>query len=420
MINPNDQENGVDDANIDDTNIVPKHTINDEEVDEILKNIKKEKPSFSLKINEDELKQIPDYLEENMEQIKKPKHHMSIFAKIMLAITILGISVLLSLTIIFVGQDVYGMGKPDYEINVEIPEKAGIKQISQILQENGLVKSAFIFQVFYKIGKYEGGLNYGRFDLNQNMSYDALVNSLQKYASKKEEVTVVFPEGLTIYEMATKLEKAEVCKADEFIKTLNTTNFKQSFIKDVKPGKLRFHKLEGYVFPETYNFYKNDNPYNVANKMLTEFEKRVTKEMQESMKTMQYTLDETMTIASIVQKEAGKTSEMKKVASVYFNRLKNKDVYPNLQACPTRDYANQLKKQMDIIDQPVIDAYNTYEDAGLPPGAICNPGVAALEATLNPDKTDYYYFCTDLKSGKFYYAKTLKEHQRNVIKAGLA
>lgn len=372
------------------------------------------KRSFSLKLD-DKLLDIPDYTEETV----KPKRGSNMFVKIMGALIIIGISVFLSITIIFTAQDIYGMGKRDEAIVVQIPENAGVSGIADILERRGVINSAFIFKVYYKLTNQTGSMNYGQYTLNSNMSYQTIIENLGKYSATKEEVQVTIPEGLTIYQIAKKLQEKEVCKASEFINTLNTSDFGFEFEKEFPKNELRFHKFEGYVFPETYRFYKNDNPYNVAKKMLQEFDKRVTAEMRAKMKEMGYTLDQAITIASIVQKEAGKTDEMKKVASVYFNRLSNDGVYPNLQACPTRDYANELKVQMTEINQEIIDAYNTYEAQGLPPGPICNPGIDAIEATLNPEKTDYFYFCTNLQTGQFYYAKTLKEHERNVYKAGL-
>ena len=111
---------------------------------------------------------------------------------------------------------------------------------------------------------------------------------------------------------------------------------------------------------------------------------------------------------------------MKKVASVYHNRLNNPGTYPLLQADTTRVYARELKEQMGTaVNQEILDAYDTYQSGGLPPGAICNPGEAAIEAVLNPDDTDYYFFCSDLTTGQFYYAETYAEHQINLQKAGL-
>lgn len=376
---------------------------------------KRHKKNFEVNIN-GKIKDIPDY-QVNVNVKKKRK--LSVFAKIMFAFMILGISIMLSVSIIFFAQDIYGINKDDMSIVVDIKENSGVSDIAELLQEQGVIKSAFGFKAYYKLSKFDGGLNYGTFSLNSNMSYEMIIEELAKYSKSKDEVKVTIPEGLTIYQIANLLQKNEVCKASEFINVLNTQNFGYEFEDLISKNDKRFHRLEGYVFPETYFFYKNDNPINVANKFLKEFDKRVDQELLDKMKEMGYTLEETLTIASIVQKEAGKTEQMKMVASVYFNRLNNKDVYPNLQACPTRDYANELKKQMDVIDQSIIDAYNTYEDAGLPPGAICNPGLDAINATLNPEESEYFYFCTNLKTGEFYYAKTLKEHERNIVKAGL-
>lgn len=369
-----------------------------------------------FKLNADEfINSIPDYDEVTV-KIKKKKN---VFARIMFAIIILSISIGLSLVILFALQDILGVRKPDMPITVDISENTGVSTIADLLEDKGIINSAFVFKAYYKLSKADGNLNYGTYELNSNMSYEMIISELKKYSRSKDEVSVTFPEGTTIYEMANILQKNDVCKASEFIDAFKVKEFGFDFEKDISSNPLKFHKYEGYVFPETYNFYKRDNPMSVAKKMLAEFEKRVTPEMKNQMNKMGYTLEETLTIASIVQKEAGKTDEMKKVASVYFNRLKNKDVYPNLQACPTRDYANQLKKQMAVINQDVIDAYNTYEDAGLPPGPICNPGEDAIKATLNPETTEYFYFCSNLKTGQFYYAKTLKEHERNVRRAGL-
>ena len=114
---------------------------------------------------------------------------------------------------------------------------------------------------------------------------------------------------------------------------------------------------------------------------------------------------------------------MSRIASVYANRLKNPGAYPNLQADPTRNYAEELALQMNVVNQEILDAYNTYEGAGLPPGPICNPGLDAIKATLYPEETEYFYFCTNLDSSletrQYYYATTLEEHEQNLRAAGL-
>lgn len=403
----NNDEKGNNDENND---------VIEEELDEFEKEYSKVKSSrepFNLKI-ENKVKNMPDYYVETVVSKKRT----STFSKIMLAVTIVGLSILFSMIIIFSAIEVMAIKKPDKTILLDIPENYGVSEIADLLAERGVIGNSLIFKGYYKIFASDISLNFGTYELNSNMSYDMIINNMQKYSAAQNEVTVTFPEGLTIYEMAKKLEKSKVCTSKEFIDVLNSKQFGLEFEKSLSNNPLKFHKMEGFVFPDTYNFYEKDSAFNVAKKMVAEFDKKVTPEMRDQMQKMGYTLEQTITIASIVQKEAGKTEEMRKVASVYHNRLNNKDIYPNLQACPTRDYANELKTQMTVIDQKVIDAYNTYEDAGLPPGPICNPGIDAIKATLDPETTEYFYFCSGA-DGTFYYGKTLKDHEKNIRKAGL-
>lgn len=375
--------------------------------------IKSQKERFDISL-ENKINTIPDY----QENVRVRRGKSSTFAKIMGAFIIIGISILLAILIISSAQEIFGINRQDKVTLVDIPENSGVSGIAEILEDRKIIRSAFLFKAYYKLFGEGTSLNYGLYELNSNMSYDVIFENMAEYAAAKDEVTVTFPEGMTIYEVANKLESSKVCDATEFIEVLNSKAFGVELEKSLTINPLKFHKFEGFIFPDTYNFYIDDTPINVAKKMLREFDKKITPEMRAKMQEMGYTLEQTITIASIVQKEAGKTEEMRRVSSVYHNRLNNKDIYPNLQACPTRDYANQLKTQMKIIDQSIIDAYNTYEDAGLPPGPICNPGVDAIKATLDPETTDYFFFCTSA-AGDFYYGKTLKDHEKNIRKAGL-
>ena len=379
---------------------------------------KRSRGNFQIDLSH-EVSKIPDYTYTKEHTATRSKKRMSVFVKSMLAIIILGVSILLSIVIIFCAQEVFGLGKKDQSILVDIPRSAGLSQVADKLEAVGVIRSADLFKIYYKLTKPEGSFQYGTYSLNSNMSYDVMLSELFKYSASDEEVTVTFPEGMTLYQIAKLLESKNVCDAEEFMQVVDSQDFGYDFETGRSENPLRYHPLEGYFFPDTYNFYKYDNPANVADKMFKNFENRI-KDFEGKMKEKGYTMEETLIIASIVQKEAGETSQMKNVASVYSNRLQNEGTYPNLQADPTRDYANELKKQMgDKIDQEVLDAYNTYEGKGLPPGPICNPGIDAIEATLSPAKTDYYYFCNNLTTGEFFYAKTLEEHEKNIIKAGL-
>ncbi|MEG0580144.1 MAG: endolytic transglycosylase MltG, partial [Niameybacter sp.] len=294
-----------------------------------------------------------------------------------------------------------------------------VYDIAYKLKEKAIIRSELLFRTYVKVLRMDPALQYGVHKINTNMAYGEIIYELEKHTTSAETVKVTFPEGFTLLKIANRLEANEICSADEFLEAFNTTDFGFDFEGEVSDNKLKYFKKEGFAFPDTYKFEKGENPYNVANKIAKNFESKITPEMYARMNEIGISLEETIIVASIVQSEAGESDEMKKVASVYFNRLKNKDVYPNLQADPTRKYVREIKAVMDIANQEILSAYNTYEGAGLPPGAIANPGIDAIMATLYPDDTPYFYFCTNLDTKRFYYAETLKEHEDNLFRAGL-
>lgn len=366
------------------------------------------------------LEEIPEYtLHEDAGKIRK-KRRKSAFARVMIGIIIVGISVLLSMTIIFGAQDAFGFGKADLSIAVKVPQNATVTDVAELLEEKGVINSSFLFRVYYKLNNPEGSFHYGTYTLNSNMSYSDIISELFKYGTSRNEISVTFPEGFTLYEMAKRLEEKGVCGAQAFIEAAdNTEDFGYAFEKDLKDDPLKYHRLEGFLFPDTYYFYENDIPENVIKKMLDNYEKKI-EGYRTRMKELGMTEEDTIRLASIVQQEAGKTTEMAKVSSVYHNRLENPGAYPLLQADPTRVYARELKEQMGTeVNQQILDAYDTYKSGGLPPGAICNPGEDAIKAALYPENTDYYFFCSNLNTHQFYYAQTYEEHQANLRKAGL-
>lgn len=382
-------------------------------------NVELNKPAKAFHVNIDKhIKDIPDYTLASEKKVKK-RSKVGIFIKVMMGFIIVGLSVMLAIGILFAAQDVFGLNKEDHASIIDIKQNSSVGEIAQVLEDKGVIRSAFLFRSYFKLVEAEGEFQFGTYPLNSNMSYDAIIKQLQQYSTLEEEVKVSFPEGLTLYDMANLLEKNKVCNGKEFLKAIDTEDFGFEFEKNIWENELRFHKLEGYAFPDTYNFFVNENPISVAKRFLKNYDDRVTALMVEKAASTGLTQEKIMIIASIVQREAGKTDEMKRVASVYLNRLKAPQEYAKLQADPTREYANQLKHQMNIIDQAVLDAYNTYEGTGLPPGPICNPGIEAIKAVLEPEETSYYYFCSNLETGKFYYAETLKQHNKNVKEAGL-
>lgn len=243
----------------------------------------------------------------------------------------------------------------------------------------------------------------------------------------KNTVTVTFPEGFTILEIAERLAENNVCSKTEFLEICN-----QPYEGiEIENPQDRIFLLEGYIFPDTYEFYFNSDPKAVLDKFIDNYNKKVTPEIRAKAEALGYTMDEMLTLASIIQKECDEDiAECEAVSSVFHNRLKSPS-FPLLQSDVTTFYITQklgehlgyqknvkLENQSDEI-RHYMSVYSTYYCKGLPEGPICNPGIKAINAAVSPADTDYYYFLTDPTGEDFYYASTLSQHQKNGREAGL-
>ena len=237
-----------------------------------------------------------------------------------------------------------------------------------------------------------------------------------------DTVWVTLQEGLTVPEMGAVLEKNNVCTAVDFIDAVQNIDYDYDFLKDLPADANRVYRLEGYLFPDTYEFYVESKASSVVNRMLKNFEKR-TEDLLPQIEAMDWTLDEAVIFASMIQGEADTTANMANVSRVLHNRLAPNSGFTKLQLCSTRDYVTFLLEQGDYDVDALKQAYNTYHRAGLPVGAINNPGLDALTAALNPstDATimQCYYFATDYKTGITYFSKTYAEHQKKIEQHGI-
>ncbi len=225
-------------------------------------------------------------------------------------------------------------------------------------------------------------------------------------------VTVTFREGLTVSETAQLLQENGVCSAADFMAAANNPVTQFSFLTGIKNPTERPFLLEGYVFPDTYEFYYNMNPQAVLDKFLKNYENKITDEYVRRAAELGYTMDEILCIASIIQEEA-LDPEMKKVSSVLHNRLNSS--YGKLECDVTIFYLNE--SVAPYVDDVSVysELYNAYKRPGLPAGPITNVGTNAIEAALYPADTDYYFFLTDSEMN-FHYAVTWNEHSANVNK----
>lgn len=233
-------------------------------------------------------------------------------------------------------------------------------------------------------------------------------------------VTVTFPEGYTIYQIADLLEKNNVCSKEDFFLAVNTPV--EGF--EITNPDDRAFLLEGYIFPDTYEFYFEEDANTVVKKFLENFNKKITPELRQQASDMGYSVDEILTLASIIQKECDfDIEECQNVSSVFHNRLENKNAY--LGSDVTYFYLKNMADYLGGSDSERFDylltQYYTYSPyrKGLPVGPICNPGMKAITAALNPADTDYYYFLTDETCTDFYYAETYSQHLKNGKLAGI-
>lgn len=342
---------------------------------------------------------------------------------IVYALCVILVSVLLSVVIINSARDIFGLAKPDTEYLVNVEQETKVSQIAKLLKKTGVINSAGMFKFYANLRYDVDSFKDGEYFLNSKMSYDEIIIALAKGNNEVQTVTVTIPEGYNINQVAELLEENGVCNANAFREACKET-YGFAFEEGI-PNDSTFYRLEGYIFPNTHEFYVGEAPKSVVKRFLRDFQTNVmTPKLTERMEEMGMTLHETLALASIIQKEASELDDMYVVSSIFHNRLKDDHIFPKLQSDVTYYYAqDEILPYMDIKNQAMLDAYNTYECNGLPAGAITNPGIDAIKAALYPDETSYYYFVgvTIESNGssyeKFYFASTMSAHENNIYRA---
>ena len=310
--------------------------------------------------------------------------------------------------------DKYGIKQPDKSISFEINDD-NINDVPYCLSQEGIIKSVNLFKK-YMSDTY--GTNYtytkGIYKINANMSYKQLGEKFQKPDSVAATVTI--PEGKNCYEISKILEQKGLCSSKDFIKALND-KYDYDFLSEIENADKRAYKLEGYLYPATYEIVEGSTAHEIVDMMLNAMKLRLDDGIAEECENKNISIDDILNMAAIVEKESsGYPADMSKVAGVFWNRLNNPGAQntPTLGSDPTVHYANMLEKQG--FDESIWKGYSTYSAQGLPTGPICSPSDVAIKAALNPEKSNYYYFFTD-KNGTFHYFKTYEEFQKGWQKA---
>ena len=331
------------------------------------------------------------------------------------AVTVL-LCVFIAVMFLRVFNDVLAFITENRAVTITIDADDSVDDVAGKLKDAGLIKYDWLFSYVAKFEGSTGPYQEGEHTLNDNMNYMQLLSEIEVQPVARETVWVTFTEGMTVDQMADLLEENGVCDADDFREeVMSGADYGYDFEQEMSTSSDIYYPLEGYLFPDTYEFYTNETPANVITRMLQNFQNKIDT-VQDQMAEMGLTQHQTITLASIIQSEAsGDPANMALVSSVYWNRLNDPENFPMLQSDPTRNYANStiLMTGQSSTYQQKAAAYDTYQCTGLPAGPICNPGMDAILAALSPETTAYYYFISD-SDGNFYFAETLEQHEANI------
>lgn len=280
----------------------------------------------------------------------------------------------------------------DEDGEVSTHYEADMDAISLELQENGLIEYPWLFKLFAMVTGKDDAMAPGTYDVNSNMDYSALLRNLKPNTGTLSTVKVMIPEGYTLEEIYALLEEQGVCSAEELRECAANYDFDYDFLDDSTLGQEK--RLEGYLYPDTYEFYENSKPETALNKLLANFELKLTEQMKTRMDELGYDLREILIIASIIEKETD-GSDQTGISSVIYNRLENTSAgtqgYLQMDSC-IQYILPERKDKLTSEDISIDSPYNTYLYKGLPAGPICNPGYFAIHAALYPEDSNWYYF----------------------------
>lgn len=284
---------------------------------------------------------------------------------------------------------------------------ADIGYVADALKDAGIIEYKSLFKLFAKVSHADVKLDPGTYVLNTEQDYRALVKSMQVGTASMVETTITFPEGWTMAQIFAKLEEEGVCSAQALYQAAADFNYSFRFLENVETGAAL--RLEGFIFPNTYDFYQGEQASSVINKFLTALHSRITADMWKQVENRNTTFHDVVTVASMIEKEAANDEERPLIASVIYNRLAAGTALgidaTILYVHPEYTGGVNLPTEFMEEDSP----YNTHKNTGLPPTPICNPGMESIKAALNPSQSDYYYYALDTESGTHRFFKTYQD-----------
>ena len=312
--------------------------------------------------------------------------------------------------------DLLGLNKEYTSVIIKIDGDTQLDSIVDLLEENGLIEYKFLFKLYAWFSHAEDKIAPGTYELDTEMDYHALVSNMGSSSATRQVTDVTIPEGYTLDQIFSLLEERGVSTVEKLRNMAATWDYAFDWLQDIPLGD--YHRLEGYLFPDTYTFQMGENPKYIINKMLVNFDAKMDEYMSRyTGEEARYSLHDIVTIASMIEKETDganneERNDYKSIASVIYNRLEapTEETAGYLQIDATLVYINGGSSPTEA-DKSIDSPYNTYLYQGLPAGPISNPGMTSLLAAMEPASTKYYYYVLNPETWQHEYSRTYAEHQ---------
>ena len=321
-------------------------------------------------------------------------------------VTILVISAILAGVGWLMCNDLLALNKKDHLAEIVVTDGEKLGSVSKSLKKEGLINYRGLFLLYSSLSDTE--VVAGTYELNTSMDYHALLTAMSARSGARKTVNVTIPEGYSMQQIFELLEEKNVNTVEALTEAAANEDYDYDFLANKEKGDAS--RLEGYLFPDTYQFYSGGDAKTVINKMLRNFDNKMTNELRQTISDSGYTMDEIITIASLIEKETDGSGGTK-ISSVIRNRLKNSgETAGYLQIDAALLYAlGEHKEVLTDADKEIDSPYNLYKNKGLPPTPICNPGMASIRSALYPDNTSYYFYALG-EDGVHHFFKTYREH----------
>lgn len=347
------------------------------------------------------------FVEAKLQRVGSKQAHCSFFKVSLLAIVLL---LLLSSGATAVYFQYLNLLKPaagsvsPQTIVITVPAGANSAKIAELMARQGLIRSQAAFRFYVAAHKLDSRLQAGEYNLNTGLSTPEIASRLA--IGETASYTFTIPEGFTFAQIVDRLAERKLIDREEFMDLAAHGQFNYNFLQGLPEGPQR---LEGYLFPDTYQITPKTTEEQIINMMLARFTREITPEFRAAAAQQGLTVNQAVILASVIEREAQKDEERPKVAAVFMNRLKKGW---KLESCATVQYAlGKPKARLFDKDLQIDSPYNTYRYKGLPPGPIASPGGPSLKAAVNPAKVNYMFFVV-FEDGQHIFSRTLQEHNK--------